>query len=87
MGYAEKLYEKVKTLPESVVSEIFDFANFLEMRQARGEAPIANTSDWGAETLRLVRFQQNAVAAYIAHHVFERNPVRHRENHFVAVID
>ena len=60
MGYAEKLYEKVKTLPESVVSEIFDFANFLEMRQARGEAPIANTSDWGAETLRLVQSAQRS---------------------------
>ena len=39
-----------------------------------------------AESLRLIRFQQNAIPARIAHDVFERNPVRHRQNHFVAVI-
>src|SRR5580692_1174259 len=39
-----------------------------------------------SKTLRLVRFQQNAIPASVANNVLERNPVRHRQYHFVAVI-
>ena len=60
MGYAEKLYEKAKNLPENLVVEIFDFANFLEMRQARGEEPITSAPNWGAETLRLAQSAQHS---------------------------
>ena len=39
-----------------------------------------------AESLRFVGLQQNAVPARITNDVFERNPVRNRQDHFVAVI-
>src|ERR1035437_918267 len=40
-----------------------------------------------AEALRFVGLKEHAVAAHVAHHVFERDPVGHRQNHFVAVVD
>ena len=40
-----------------------------------------------AKALRLVGFEQHAVAADVAHHVLERDPVRYGQNHFVAVVN
>ena len=39
-----------------------------------------------AKSLRLIRFEQHALPARVAHNVFERNPVGNGKNHFIAVI-
>ncbi|MDR2196226.1 MAG: hypothetical protein LBE50_06575, partial [Gallionellaceae bacterium] len=38
MGYAEKIYEQVKRLPEQDAKEIFDFAKTIASRQADNNA-------------------------------------------------
>jgi len=40
-----------------------------------------------AEALRFVGIEQYAVAADIADHIFEADPIGHGQNHFVAVVD
>jgi len=40
MGYAEKIYERVKLLPDPVAEEVLDFAEFLAARRAGEAAPV-----------------------------------------------
>ena len=40
MGYAEKIYERVKQLPERAAQEVLDFADFVATRRAGDVAPI-----------------------------------------------
>ncbi len=47
----------------------------------------ATISRGHAEILRLIGLDEDAVAAGVAHHVLERDPVGHWQNHFIAVID
>lgn len=38
MGYAERIYERVKLLPDSVAEEVLDFAEFVAMRRIEESA-------------------------------------------------
>lgn len=40
MGYAEKIYERVKLLPDPVAEEVLDFAEFVAARRADEAAPV-----------------------------------------------
>ena len=44
MTITEKLYEAVKDLPEPMISEIFDFAEFLRQRKLPKGGPAGNQS-------------------------------------------
>jgi hypothetical protein len=43
MGYAEKIYEQVKRLPEHAAKEVFDFAEFVAVRRAGNTPPASQT--------------------------------------------
>lgn len=40
MGYTEKIYERVRLLPDPVAEEILDFAEFVAARRADAAAPV-----------------------------------------------
>ena len=40
MGYAEKIYERVKCLPDPVAEEVLDFAEFVAGRRQSEAAPV-----------------------------------------------
>lgn len=47
MNTAEKIYQRVKTLPESTAKEIMDFIEFLESKQRRlGSKADKQTGAW-----------------------------------------
>lgn len=50
MGIAERIYQQVKTLPESAAREVLDFAEFIESKLAREAARHSGAS--GAEADR-----------------------------------
>ena len=65
----------------------FDTGEFSRIILVRGKPPGARYLRWYAEALRFVSLQEDALAACVLDDVLERNPVRHRQNHFVAVLD
>jgi hypothetical protein len=44
VGYAEKIYEQVKRLPEPMAKEVLDFAEFVAARRP-GVAPATSPAD------------------------------------------
>lgn len=38
MNYAERIYERVKSMPERLAAEVMDFAEFLAARNQLGDA-------------------------------------------------
>ena len=44
MGYAERIYEQVKNLPDSAAEEILDFAEFVAARRQVGTIAIADAT-------------------------------------------
>jgi hypothetical protein len=40
MGYAERIYEQLKRLPEPIAREVLDFAEFMAARQSGSTPPI-----------------------------------------------
>lgn len=47
MGYAEKIYERVKLLPDPVAEEVLDFAEFVATRRAEAAAPFEKSGASG----------------------------------------
>ncbi|MDR1968374.1 MAG: DUF2281 domain-containing protein [Burkholderiaceae bacterium] len=41
MGYAERIYEQLKHLPEPVAKEVLDFAEFMAARQSDGVCAVS----------------------------------------------
>lgn len=47
MGYAEKIYERVKLLPDPVAEEVLDFTEFVATRRAEAAAPVEKSGASG----------------------------------------
>ncbi|MDR0781322.1 MAG: DUF2281 domain-containing protein [Pseudomonadales bacterium] len=45
MGYAEKIYEQIRHLPEPIAKEVLDFAEFVASRQAVTAAPTGSQEE------------------------------------------
>ena len=54
--------------------------------RARRDVPLDHRGRQ-AEAFLLVRLDEDALAARVIHDVFVRDPVRHRDDHFIAGID
>ncbi|MDR2153493.1 MAG: DUF2281 domain-containing protein [Burkholderiaceae bacterium] len=43
MGYAERIYEQIKRLPEPVARQVLDFAEFITTRRSANSAVVSQT--------------------------------------------